>query len=105
VKSHMKKENSLPPPRTIGMKTMTMKTGEPFFTQKEEFYQYLPSENQLLRVEAIKISSHDHWGLHAIAIWASGFPLPRTPWGAAEPGTLLGPSHFCLTQIYNSLVL
>jgi hypothetical protein len=56
----MKKENSHPPPWTIGMKMMMMKTGEPFFTQKEELYQDFSNENHLLRVEAITISSHGH---------------------------------------------
>ena len=76
-----------------------------FFYLEEELYQDFSSESHLLRVEAIKISSHGQWGIHAIAIRSSEFPLPRTPWGAAEPGTLLGPTHLCLTQIYNSLVL
>ena len=30
-------------------------------------------------------------GVHAIAIWASGFSLLRTPWDAAVPATLPGP--------------
>jgi hypothetical protein len=104
MKSHMKKENSLPPPWAIEMKMMTVKTGEPFFIQKE-LYQNYSSENHMLRVEAIKIYSHGHSGIQAIAIRASGFPLPRTPWGAGEPGTLSGPSHLCLTKIYSSSVL
>lgn len=60
MKSHMKTENILPPPWTIEMKMMTIKTGEPFFNQKEELYQNFSSENHLLRVETIKICSHGH---------------------------------------------